>query len=533
MKALRVFGLLAVLTFAIFAIPSSVSAHKPHVCPDGYPDAPMMAGHIDQGQIVKGQLSFDEIFAAGRNLFTAVFNKCDGQGRPATTGTGEKREADEPAFIRTSSPDASSCAGCHNQPRPGGGGDFVANVFVLAQAMDPVIDSVSPEFSNERNTLGMFGSGPIEMLCREMTADLQRIRDIAIQEAMNGGVEVTRSLDTKGVNFGTITAFPDGSVDTSAVEGVDADLIIKPFHQAGVVISIREFTDNAMNHHHGMQADERFDFNPEKGADFDEDGVSYELTIGDITAITIFQAALGTPGQILPRDRTERQAVVQGERLFERVGCASCHVPQMTLESRFFVEPNPMNPAGTFNDTSQSFSFDMTRQGEGPLLERGPGGTAIVRPYTDLKRHDLCDDPDHPDPIRFLCNEQLAQNRPDQGGKPGAEFFITRKLWDVGNSAPYGHRGDLTTIAEAILVHGGEARASRDAFVALSSEEQASIVKFLKTLQVLPPGSRRVVFESPDSGLARVSMWGLVILGAIAVLVIAWRAGLARRWFRE
>jgi hypothetical protein len=40
----------------------------------------------------------------------------------------------------------------------------VANVFVLAQAKDPVTFSVGPEDSNERNTLGMFGSGAIEML---------------------------------------------------------------------------------------------------------------------------------------------------------------------------------------------------------------------------------------------------------------------------------------------------------------------------------------------------------------------------------
>jgi len=60
----------------------------------------------------------------------------------------------------------------------------------------------------------------------------------------------------------------------------------------------------------------------------------------------------------------------------------------------------------------------------------------------------------------------------------------------------YGHRGDLTTITDAILAHGGEARASRDAFVELGSKQQASVVKFLKTLQILPAGSERVVTEN-------------------------------------
>ena len=69
----------------------------------------------------------------------------------------------------------------------------------------------------------------------------------------------------------------------------------------------------------------------------------------------------------------------------------------------------------------------------------------------------------------------------------------------MGNSAPYGHRGDLTTITEAILMHGGEARASRDAFAALLSKDQSAIVKFLKTLQVMPSGSPLKLIQSDNS----------------------------------
>ena len=498
-QSFRVLPILFVLIIALFVMPLGISAHEPHECSAGFPDEPVLSGHISHKDVTSGKLTFDEIFEVGKEQFSAIFNTCDGQGRPATTGAGEKRAPDESAFIRTSAPDSSACAGCHNQPRPGGGGDFVANVFVLAQELDPVTESVSAEFSNERNTLGMFGAGPIEMLAREMTAELQTIRDTAIREARDKNISVTKSLATKGVNFGHLTAWPNGSVDFSGRAGVDLDLIIKPFHQAGVVVSLREFTDNAFNHHHGMQAEERFDLNPAKGKDFDEDGIKHELTVGDITAVTIFQAALATPGRLLPADPAARAAVSQGEDLFEQIGCTTCHVPAMKLKSRFFTEPNPFNPEGTFRDTSRIFSFDLTQTGDQPRLARDGEG-AIVRAYTDLKRHNLCDDPDHPNPIRFYCNEQLAQKRPDQDDKPGTEFFLTRKLWDVGNSAPYGHRGDLTTITEAILVHGGEARPSRDAFVALCVEEQAAIVKFLKTLQVLPPGSDPVIVEGTESG---------------------------------
>lgn len=471
------FLLLAMAVVILFLPLQSVTdAHEPHACPGDFADAPVLEGHLEQHDVISGRHKFRELLALGRALFVAIFNTCDGQGRPAATGMGEKRLPTQPAFLRTSAPDSNACAGCHNQPRPGGGGDFVANVFVLAQALDPVTFSVSSEFSNERNTLGMHGAGPIEMLAREMTADLQ-----SQAAALPDG---THMLMTKGVHF-EITKVGGEVVES---KGVDPDLIIKPFHQAGVVRSIREFTVNAFNHHHGMQAEERFDLNPEKGLDpdFDEDGVPRELTIGDITAATLFQAALGTPGRVIPRNRHARAAIHRGEELFAGIGCASCHKPMMTLESRFFIEPNPMNPPGTFSDASESISFDMTRQGERPRLERTRHGKAVVRAYTDLKRHNLCDAE-----IRHFCNEQLAQGRPDQDGKPGTEFFLTRKLWDVGSSAPYGHRGDLTTITEAILAHGGEGRASREAFRTLTTDEQGAIVKFLKTLQVLPPGPGR------------------------------------------
>ena len=110
------------------------------------------------------------------------------------------------------------------------------------------------------------------------------------------------------------------------------------------------------------------------------------------------------------------------------------------------------------------------------------GSTCGRCKYCQKRRENLCDDPG-PDAIRWFCNEQLAQGRPDQDGKPGTEYFLTRKLWDVGNTAPYGHRGDISTITEAILVHGGEARVSRDAFASIPVDDQRALVSFLKSLQ--------------------------------------------------
>jgi hypothetical protein len=485
MKYLSYLLVLGGTVLVVFGVRFRAEAQDDFGCPDGIADFPALSRHIEQADIVNGEYSFDDLFRAGGGIFTANFNTCDGQGRPATTGSGDARDPEgQPDFIRTSSPESNSCGGCHAQPIPGGTGDIVANVFVLAQAADPVVTELDPSLFDERHTLGLFGSGPIEMLAREMTADLQRIRVDAVMTAQQSGQNVTRSLDTKGVNFGFITAHPDGTVDFSGVQGVDHDLIIKPFHQAGVVVSLREFTVNAMNHHHGMQAEERFDLILDRGPDFDQDGVNRELTIGDITAVTIWEAGLPTPTQVIPDDGTMQEFVRRGEQVFAEIGCTTCHVSEMRLESRFFIEPNPYNPDGTFAATSQSFSFDMTSEGPGSRLERDGDG-AIVRAFTDLKRHNLCDPEGMIDAIRFYCNEQLAQNRPDQDGRPGSEFFITRKLWDVGSSTSYGHRGDLTTVAEAILMHGGEAREIRDAFVNLSVDDQRAIVAFIRSLQIV------------------------------------------------
>lgn len=458
-------------------------------------EQPVVGTHLDQAEI-EGQFSrphgsnraLTDLLDHGALLFAARFNILDGQGRPGSTGTGAPRIPDQPPFIRTSAPESNSCAGCHNQPFVGGAGDIVANVFVLAQALDPVTFSVSPEFSNERNTLGMFGAGPIEMLAREMSFELADIREDALTQAQADGVPVTLPLEAKGVDFGQITALPNGKIDPSGIEGVDWDLIVKPFHQKGAVVSIREFTNNAMNHHHGMQAAERFG----AGVDADQDGIADELTVGDITATTVYQALLQTPVRVRSSDQFVRNAVERGEATFAAVGCTECHLPSLTLNDRHFTEPNPFNPAGNLQtgDVETVLSFDMTREGLGQRLERSSGNGAIVEAFTDLKRHNLCDDD-----LSFFCNEQLAQGTLAGFADPSdftipnqprpTEEFLTRKLWDVGNSDPYGHRGDLTTMSEAIYWHGGDARASRDAFLALSRQERDEVIEFLKSLQVV------------------------------------------------
>ena len=452
-------------------------------------ERPVILHHLQQEEIEAGRYTLEELFNAGQRLFDARFNILDGQSRPASTGTGAARDPSvQPTFIRTSAPDSNSCAGCHAQPSSGGSGDFVANVFVLAQALDPVTDSISDQFSNERNTLGMFGAGAIEMLAREMSADLIRLREQALHQASEQNQDVEVALQTKDVSFGSLVARPDGKIDPTGIEGVDWDLIIKPFHQKGAVVSLREFSNNAMNHHHGMQSTERFGIE----VDPDQDGVFDELSTGDMTAVTVFQAALPAPQMAKALNPAVARAVKQGRASFDTIGCGRCHRSELRLDQREFSEPNPFNPPGNLQleDASVTFSFDLVETSKSALVRPAGKGQVAVQAYTDLKRHNLNDaDFSHFD------NEQLSQGSL-LGFADAADFsvppqpqptgqFLTRKLWDAGNSDPYGHRGDLTTLTEAIHFHGGDARDERDAFFDLPDSSQAEIIEFLKAM-VMP-----------------------------------------------
>ena len=444
--------------------------------------------HIDQADVEAGIVDARTLIAAGGHLFTARFTAADGAGRPGATGSGlptRRPLVNARPFLRTSGPDANSCAGCHHQPAIGGGGEFVSNVFVGAQEREPVLLSVSPEFSAERGTTEMNGAGLIELLAREMTAELHAIRDAAVKEAKAARASVRRPLVAKGVDFGYLVALPTGEVDAAGAAGIDKDLVIRPWSQKGVVTSLRTFTITALNHHHGMQAVERYGVRRTGARDFDRDGVEDELTVGDITALILFQATLQPPRQILPADKARRRAVARGEKVFGDTGCAGCHRPALVLRNPVYTEPGPYNLEGTLRlgEASRPVAADLTALPWEETLKRTPEGGVIVRAFTDLKRHRIADDEEP-----FFRNEIVTQ------GFAPTDEFLTRRLWGVGNTGPYGHRGDVTTLHEVILYHGGEARAAKLAYKSLSETDRTALVEFLKSLRVVP--DRPAVAES-------------------------------------
>ena len=45
----------------------------------------------------------------------------------------------------------------------------------------------------------------------------------------------------------------------------------------------------------------------------------------EMLARQMFQATLPVPGQVIPNDPAVEHAIMIGERVFNRIGCASCH----------------------------------------------------------------------------------------------------------------------------------------------------------------------------------------------------------------
>src|SRR4030095_15388159 len=196
-------------------------------------------------------------------LFETQFNVLDGIG--ANVGKGlrftrmPRADLSAPGQwathvpARATGPNAQSCTGCHRVPVDDGSGGTETTVI-----RDPLHSGVANQCI-QRDTPHLFAMGGIQRLAEEMTETLQQIRDSAGAAAVSTRTTVTRSLVAKGISFGSIKASPKGTppkpvYDTSAVVGVDADLVVKPFQWKGSVAFIRDFNRDALHNELGMQA---------------------------------------------------------------------------------------------------------------------------------------------------------------------------------------------------------------------------------------------------------------------------------------
>lgn len=440
-----------------------------------------IAEHLSDNDF-KGKLTsqeLDQFILHGEQLFDARFTLLDGAGRPNATQAiipTKRKRAPRTEFSRTAGLDANACSSCHHVPVIGGAGDFSANVFVSEGFVHSDFDSLDPQFSNERNTNHLFGAGLVELLAREMSRDLLALRKDALQRARLDRKTIEQGLHSKGVSFGSLLAMADGTVDTRHVQGVDQDLIVRPFSHKGVMTSLRQFTVNALNHHHGMQAEERFGARWTDEADFDGDTVVEEITQTDISALVAWQASLAPPLQTMPADKQWQLAAEKGKQLFTDIGCDSCHKPYLPLENLDFHDPGPVDAAGTLRAgeaIQRTYSLEYLNWAK--QLARDENGHYKVPLLGDLKRHAIADQQ-----LASLGNELLSQRFVERN------VFMTTELWGVASTAPYGHRGDMTTLSEVISAHGGQARLARDAWQQLPAEQQSQIIAYLKTLSIDP-----------------------------------------------
>jgi CxxC motif-containing protein (DUF1111 family) len=164
------------------------------------------------------------------------------------------------------------------------------------------------------------------------------------------------------------------------------------------------------------------------------DGGTPEIDARKLDRVTFYTRTLAVPAR---RD-VGRPVTAAGERRFADVGCTACHLPMLR--------------------TGASDVAGLRDQ--------------VIRPYTDLLLHDM--------------GPGLADGRPD-GLATGSEWR-TAPLWGIGlvrtvnHHTRFLHDGRARDVTEAILWHGGEGRAAREAFEKLPARARRELVAFLNSL---------------------------------------------------
>ncbi|MEM9920235.1 MAG: di-heme oxidoredictase family protein [Bacteroidota bacterium] len=164
-------------------------------------------------------------------------------------------------------------------------------------------------------------------------------------------------------------------------------------------------------------------------------GGEKEIDDDDLEKTVLYSSSLAVPARRNWKDQT----ILRGKLLFNQINCSSCHVSKYTTGEH------------------QKFSAFSNQ---------------VIRPYTDLLLHDM--------------GPGLADNRPEF--KASGREWRTPPLWGIGlfpnvnDHSFYLHDGRARNLEEAILWHGGEGEASKQAFMKLEKEDRDAIIQFLNSL---------------------------------------------------
>jgi hypothetical protein len=418
--------------------------------------------HVEQSAIDRGEWKKEWLFQNGDDIFEHEIGPGEG------FGPGHFR-VHRPLF---GGPDATGCSECHHRGGFNGSGDLSQNAFFEGDGSDP-------KSAFERNPPAVLGLGIEQRLAEEMTLELQSQRQNAIDNTRRYKSASIHYLGSHGVRFGAITILPGGAQDNSQLEGIDPDLVVKPFGWKGNFASLRQFVIGGFQAHFGIQAASRVDApGPGPAWDRDNDGVPNEIGDGQITTVVLYLSRLEVPVILPPREPSLLARHGHGFEVFKQIGCVTCHIPSLPLG----------DPKLKISD---GLTTNVLLEGEGPrprmdVYGTGAAGIPIFL-FSDLKRHSM--------------GKALAENRAteesinlydpsthSQESKVSipADTFLTRPLWGLADTAPYLHDGRARTLDEAILAHGGEAADSSSRFAALSRDDKIDLRIFLLSLSRYP-----------------------------------------------
>lgn len=440
----------------------------------------------------------DDLRRLGMLIFTTPFTKADGFGdgpfdpaetpnflpghRPTLQGNG--------TLLRINGLDAQSCNECHTIVKHGtqpptlgiaGVGGMVQDAIIMPSMID-VADSFDdrmayvaghdPDLTMQADGVAdfngrlanppfLFGGGGVEMLGKEMTLDLQA----HLVHARHAPAGTVTALNTHGVSFGYLVSTAGGNVDMSHVEGLGPEvigsvtpeeaLVVRPFGRKGENFTMRDFDRGAMQFHFGIQPNEVVG----EHVDADGDGVIDELTVDEMSFLHIFDVT-----NPVPRIDSIDASANAGFQAFQAIGCANCHQP--VLKTRGHLLPLSTPEVATNPNANVYRTIDLGQVG----FQRVQGENGVYVPFfADLKRHDM--------------GPRLAESFESGRRGIGNSYFTTARLWGIADTAPYLHDGRATTLPEAIELHGGEAQAARDAFLALTQAKRNDLLHFLGKLR--------------------------------------------------
>lgn len=372
--------------------------------------------------------------------------------------------------------DASSCRVCHFVGGPDGAGS--PTQFALLRG-----DGERLSTATVRDAPHLMGLGYIALAARHIERQINLRVEVARNQARDLGEPVSARLLIEDIDFGRVTAHPDGRLDPSEVRGLSPDLIVRPFGHKGRHATLEALADEALAVHHGLQSDARIDDHQHAPAiylgdgdrfDPDADGVQSEVDSAQAVLLAAYLSMLGTPRIRPPDDPALALIAARGRTLFATTGCAECHRPTLHL-------PDLVTTLHSGGAEPFAVEYDLAEAGQEPRpyrLDFTPDDNGQIRggipifAFTDLRRHDL--------------GPELAEPRPevlpDGGGEVAGAVWLTRSLWGLADTGPYLHDGRAPTVHDAIMAHGGDAAASRDAYRALDGEARGALGVFLMTL---------------------------------------------------